>query len=289
MSRRLSFLVSGATAMAMTGVAVMLFAVPASANDVTVAFSGGSPLLGLPLLACASSPNDSSISMTTIDTLNVQNQTGQKATVYINGDATTHTVTKGHSVPITFPAGSWTVTLVPNCALNLADAGKVSVQVMSPTRSAPPTPTPPTRTTGPIGPIATTKPSHRRASPTHSSTTSAPSVAPTPIAAPSSADASPQPGTTAPPAGPSASPVPSTASGSAPSTQTTEPTTGGTSILADGPESVTIGAAQALPASDIKSAPDYLLAVVALILVLGVGSASVRAVVNQRRTRGTIW
>jgi len=47
---------------------------------------------------------------------------------------------------------------------------------------------------------------------------------------------------------------------------------------------VTIGTAQALPASEITpTSPDYLLVVIAFIGILGVGSAAVRALMNQRR------
>jgi hypothetical protein len=254
---RTSRIFAGFLVAALAGV---VLAAPTFAATASVSFSGSSPL-GLPLLSCGSTPSTASLSLTTGDTLNVQNKTGQNATLYINGGKTTHDVGNNESVPIVFPAGAWTVAVVPNCVLNLNNGGAVDVNVAQPAQTVAPAPTP-AHTSAPTGRThPTTRPTH---TPTNTATVD-----------PRSGHSST----------PSATPKVTTvgASGGHPTGATTA--TGSTLAVVAG-QQIDIGAAAALPASEsAPAAPSYLLAVIALIGILGVGSAVIRALNNRRRAR----
>jgi hypothetical protein len=275
------------TGVVLAALAALAVAAPASAGSASVTFSGSSPL-GLAALACASNPDKGSLSLTTDDTLSVRNTTGHSAYVYLNGSKTSHQVGNDQGVPITFPAGHWSVSLVPSCLLNLADAASVSVTVVQATRDAAPATTPATTHAPAPAPTHTNapqpKPTHTTAQPRNATPTPTPTRTPTPTpsAVPSTAAASiaGTTGSTGTTGGSSGSSKGGTAAGGS-----TTGTDGST--VADGSSGqVNIGIAQALPASDSQPAtPSYLLAVIALISILGVGSASVRAFNSQRRTR----
>ena len=279
MSRMVVRVFTGVVVAALAGVAVALAGNPASAGDSSVSFSGNSPL-GLPLLSCASAPSRSSISMTTDDSLDVQNLTGHTADIYVNGNKTSSQVGSNQSVPITFPAGSWTLAMVPSCVLNLSDANTTTVTVAKPAAVIVP---PQVQTQPPVGGsdrnggaskpagVEPTKaPAHAPTVQAKSAPTVKPTTAPTPTAvATSTADGSASAGKSKAAAAPG----------------TDDPSTGSDPTNAAGAaDQVTIGTAQALPASEITpTSPDYLLVVIAFIGILGVGSAAVRALMNQRR------
>jgi len=281
MSRMVVRMFAGAVVAALAGVAVAMTAGPASADDSSVSFSGNSPL-GLPLLSCASAPSRSSISMTTDDSLDVQNLTGHSADIYLNGKKTSSQVGSNQSVPITFPAGSWTLGVVPSCVLNLGDASTTTVTVSKPAAVVVPSlvqTQPPAggsdRNGGASMPAVSVSDSGATKVPKHAPTVQAkstPTVKSTAAATPTAVAT----GTAGASAGKSKG-------AAAPGTD--DPSTGSdTTNAAGAADQVSIGTAQALPASEITpTSPDYLLVVIAFIGILGVGSAAVRALMNQRR------
>jgi hypothetical protein len=104
-----------------------------------IAFEGSS-LLGLPLLACASQPKLATLSITAGSPVEVANQTGHPAEMYINGQAKKH-LDAGATTSVALTAGIWSVTVVPDCLLNVSAAG-VAVITVAPQRSPSPPPTP---------------------------------------------------------------------------------------------------------------------------------------------------
>jgi len=123
------------------GVVAALVATPtkAIAAQPIITFEGSS-LLGLPLLSCASQPKPGTLSITTGSSAEVVNQTGHPAEMYINGQAKQH-LDAGGTTAVTLTAGTWSVTVVPDCLLNVSAAG-VAVITVAPQRSPSPSSTP---------------------------------------------------------------------------------------------------------------------------------------------------
>jgi hypothetical protein len=291
----------------LVGAGLVLAAGPAGASSTTVSFTGSSPL-GLAALACGSKPDRSSVTLTSTDALNVQNLTGHRATIYINGKKSGSSLETNQSAPIT-SANGYSVSLLPDCLLNLNDASSVSVTIVAPRTVAPAPVIAPTATsaaTSNDGSPQSTRPSNvKSASPKRSAgrSTASPSTS-----SGTSASTAPRSGTKPhPSATTSGSAAPTGSSGGANGSSTSDPSgsntdgsntdgsnandpngtsVDGTTQAAGSPDGVSIGAAQALPASEsIPATPNYLLVVIAFILVIGVGWASLRAVFSQRRTR----
>jgi hypothetical protein len=268
----------------LAGAVLMLTAAPADAAGSTISFNGSSPL-GLPALACNSTPDRTTASLTTADTLNVENLTGRNSAIYLNGSKSGSTVGPNEGVPITFPVGSWTVSLVPDCLLNLSDAGSVKVTVAAPVVAALPAPAIPPASTDPgSSKTGTTITSATTPAGTPRSGSTAP-MKPTVAASPSAKkhESKQSPSANAKPAKhgtPGA--APGGTGGNDPFARPSTPT-----AQAGGPiAGVNIGDARALPAADaVSSGSSYLLVVIAFILVAGVGWAAVRTLFTQRRAR----
>jgi hypothetical protein len=275
----------------------------AAASQPSISFSGNSPL-GLPLLSCASNPDVSSVSVVAGGAVAIRNLTGHDASIYINGSAASPLASNSEA-PVSFPAGTWTVALKPSCLLNLNDAGAVTVHatpapaglVAAPATVAPVPPAPqPQVTPTPTKAAKATKSAKTKASPQPRSTTAAPAATPTAAGTSSSApglSGSSGTGTPGIPGIAGAAPSgPGTAGGSNNSgtaagtsstgtsaTDTTTTAAGGTNDT----NAVSIGPAQSLGTD--SGGPNYLLVVLTLIGIIGVGTASLRAVLAQRSVR----
>jgi hypothetical protein len=211
----------------------------------------GSSLLGLPLLTCASQPDRPLISVEAGTPIDLLNHTGHTAAVRLNGESRFQ-VADGSSAAIHLGPGSWQATLVPDCLLNLNAAGTLDITV---TKAPTPSPSLPTTTPSTAAPPPTTNPTARR-------TTTAPKPS-SPLAAPT------HPHTRASTAGPSwAWAWASESIDQAPHRSADPPTY-----------------ASQIATSTANNAPNYLLTLVAIFGIIGVGCAAIRALSTRRASR----
>jgi hypothetical protein len=278
----------------------------AFATSAAVTFDGAS-LLGLPMLSCASKPDTTAVLLETGQSLEIRNLTGHDAAIYVNGSkaASNAAIASKSEAPVTFPVGTWTVSLVPSCLLNLDDAESVTVTVNTPppARIAPPAPpathtqtapTPPANPTNAptVASNPTTAPVSR---PTATPSSAGSGVTPTPTATEPTAGAHPSRSTTRAGAvpsgtdgglyGPEADPSAAT-DGAATDDGVMGGSGGATSMDVAGvdPSRIAIGPSISLGAAGTPG-PNYLLVVLTAVGIIGVGAAAIRALIARRTVR----
>lgn len=241
-----------------TGLLVGLPLIPAAAMAAPaqpqVRFSGG----GLGMLLCGSKPDVGSIDVTAQSKVIFVNSLGQGATLQIDGE-TAGAVNNGEAVEVQFHRGPVSVAMVPECLLNLnGDFSPVTVQVNA------------ARTT----PSTTPRTSQPR--PTASTSTSAlgklgKAKSPAPTAVPG--------GTVPTPDMSLEDPI-----------LPLEPDAEGTGPDGSGSSPATVFNIDGTPTFQSKSAstdrgPIGLLAIIATVCVVGVGTGAIRAIISQRASR----
>jgi hypothetical protein len=151
----------------------LLAPIGASAATPTVRFQG-KPVLQLGALTCPSKPSTDHLTVTVGNTVNIINATGKPATLYV-GDATA-IVPDGSYAPVTFrSAGNVTVSMVPQCALNLAAPQPMTITSVLPATAKAPAAT----STGPPLGHASAPTTTAGAKPSHAIALASPSSSPT--------------------------------------------------------------------------------------------------------------
>lgn len=245
-------------------VGALLTAVPAAASGTPLVTFAGGGLLGLPLLTCASQPDRSALSLRAGDPLDIANGTGHGASFFVNGvrAAENAHLDAGSTVQVSFPAGTWTLTLVPDCLLNISAAGALTADVSgvaTPPMTPPPPPSSPSSRPSPGPPTNTAAPSPTATPPS----TVAPVGGPTGPHAASPTSTIGAHGTVAP--------LPGTTRGGAAAGSTNGPLIGEPVPIPDEP-----GGGRPVNA---------LLVLVAAVCVLGVALAGLGAIATRRRHR----
>lgn len=236
-------------ALAAAGALAVMPAVAATAAEPSpgVSFSGG----GLGLLLCGSKPDSSRITVGAETKVRLTNSLGMGAELRIDGAASA-TLGSGETVEVQFHRGPVSVTMVPECALNLNPKFEpLTVDVTSP----------------PAAP-ATTKPAPTAPKP---STTPSKAAGPAPAGSPGAA----LPELPIDPLFPSGvATVPGT-------------TADGGGSLESSPATVVAGKnpKNAGHNGPIDKGPIGLLAIIATVCVVGVSAGAIRAIITQRATR----
>jgi hypothetical protein len=241
-----------------------------------VTFSGGG-LLGL---SCAAEPSTGSVTITAETTLRVVNRTGHRATLLLDGAARGE-VAKGGAAEVLFHRGPVQLALKPHCVL--AEQKTVRVQVVTP---RPPADEP---ATGPARPGNTGGgPSGGAA--TGGSTTSGGSTA-----GRGTGDGAVQPGRQPAAGARGREEDPALVPGADPASEDPDVAGAGTSV-AESPPQVNVGepgadlAAEPLGSVEPISGdgPIGLLAIIAIVCVLGVSVGAMRAILSQRASRASL-
>jgi hypothetical protein len=200
----------------------------------------------LGLLGCTSRPDTGSLTVAAESTITFVNHLGETASLRVNGQEV-GSVPADRGLPLLFHHGPVSITMIPGCLLGGDSAGSVSVSVTAPARGGPSA----TVVGGP-GPAAPagTQPVPLASRASHSSSPSA-SGTPDPSGSPA-----PDAGTAADPAAPSAD------------------------------ASVPPVAVQpVVPASGDQHQTSNILVLTAIICVIGVSIAAIRAMIAQRAVR----
>lgn len=218
-----------------------------------VRFSGG----GLGMLLCGSKPDVGSIAVTAQSKVIFVNSLGQGATLQIDGE-TAGAVNNGEAVEVQFHRGPVSVAMVPECLLNLnGDFAPVTVQV----NAARTTPRPSARTGQP-------RPSASAGTGVLGKTGKTKSPAPTAV-----------PGTEASPDMSLEDPI-----------LPLEPDAEGGGPDDPGSSPATVVNIDGSPTFQSKSTstdrgPIGVLAIIATVCVVGVGTGAIRAIISQRASR----
>jgi hypothetical protein len=248
---------SGLVVILATGVVAalpLLAAAPAEAAPPRIEFSRA----GLELLSCNSKPSDDRVTVAAESIVTFVNKLDEDATLRLDGRDTSR-VRKDGSTDVLFHRGSVQVQLVPDCGLSLSsDFEAVMVRVEAPSRTpslpASVTPAEPDGSS-PAGSSQAGQGSRGSGSPRARNKSAAPSG--------SSGDADGATARASESASPSGAGAPGTPSGG--------------SGLAAEPLSSTGGSG--------KNGPNGLLAITAVLCIVGVSVGAIRAIVAQRATR----
>lgn len=225
----------------------------------TVTFSGGCGVLGL---GASSRPDVSSISVPTGGTVHFVNHLGESAALMVDGTKQI-SVPDDYEVAATFPHAA-SVTMVPGCLLGHGAPGAVAVNV-----SAPPASGPARAGTPPVGGRSSASPAGR---PTSTKTAGQVPAVPgdSPTADEPSSSAGPPDASVSPDVALPAMPLDSASQ---------EP------ALAGDPADPTIAVGSAVPATPAKHGPAGTLVLIAVVCVVGVSIAAIRAIIAQRAIR----
>jgi hypothetical protein len=240
-----------------------------------VTFSGGG-LLGL---SCAAEPSTASVTIRAETTLRVVNRTGHRATLLLDGSARGE-VAKGGAAEVLFHRGPVRLALKPHCVL--AEQKTVRVQVVTP---PPPADEP---ATGPARPGITTGDRPSGGAATGGSATAGGSTA----GRGSGGDGAAQPGRQ--PAG-AREEDPALIPGADAAAEDPDLTGAGTSVGESPPQVNVADPGADLAAEPIGSmapisedGPIGLLAIIAIVCVLGVSVGAMRAILSQRASRASL-
>lgn len=229
----------------------LLAAGPAAAATPRVEFAGS----GAGLLSCRSTPSDADLTVPAESTVIFVNKLDDVATLRINGRNATR-VSKDESTEVLFHRGTVRIEMVPDCGLTLAsDIKAVSVTVAAPGAAAAPSSSGPAKPAGSsqagVASSQSSRASHRAGGAGSASPGRSASIA-----------------SSAPAAGGVASP-PDAGAGEGPAGE-------GDEGVAAEPVSTT--------ASSEEDGPNGLLAVIAIVCVVGVSAGAIRAIAAQRAT-----
>lgn len=237
----------------------LLVAGPAAAASPEVEFSGG----GLGLLACGSRPSDGDLTVAAESTVSFVNKLGQNATLRINGRDASR-VGQNAEAEVLFHRGTVRVEMVPDCTLNLNNNFEsVSVKVLTPGGTQPPSSSPAGSAQPPVGGPAGQEAGDATSGQGDDSGTDE-------SKSPDDPDR----------ASPSGSP-------SAPAEGGASPSDAGTvegPAASDDGEGLAAEPVVTVPTS-VERGPNGLLAIIAVVCLIGVAAGAIRAIIAQRATR----
>jgi len=203
---------------------------------------------------CTSVPNPAAATISADETVELANRTTNMTTIMVNGTQTQFTIAPDSWRTVTLVVGTWAIALQPTCA-----SGRPSAQAFTVTVNSVPAPAP--------APAPAPSPSLSPSSPAPSPSPSrAPAAVPSKTAAPSKR----------------ATPHPSPRHAGYPSSAHKASLTAG--LAAPSPSGVTMGPVRSLSTPEAAAdAPNYLLTLSAMILIIWIGSINVRVLFRRRK------